>query len=144
MELKELYDKFISEGFNRFYIEGVGGPQSDDVEVLDQRNGLWEVCYIEKGQKSSPIFSSSSKKEAIAFYTKHISSIKHHHLAVMTRSEQKLKKYKTLFDSYGIEFWQNDIPHYNKTNDRVNRLFVFGKDIFKIKELDSLLPLNDI
>jgi|SRR5690554_248477 len=144
MELKELHDKFISEGCNRFYIEGVGGPQSDDVEVLGQRGGVWEVCYIERGQKNSPIFSSSSKKEAVEFYIKHVLSIRHHHVAVMTRSEQIIKKYKNLFDSNGIKFLQNDIPHYNKTNDRVFRLFVFGKDIFKINELDRFLPLNDV
>jgi len=119
LELIELYDKFISDRCNRFYIEGIGGPQSDDVEVLGERNGLWEICYMERGQKSSPLFSSSSKKEAIEFYINHVFSIKHHHLAVITRSEQIMKKYKAMFVSNGVEVWQNNIPDYNKTNDRV-------------------------
>lgn len=48
MELRELYDIFIAEGCNRFYIDGMGGPQSDDVECLGTNSGKWEVYYIER------------------------------------------------------------------------------------------------
>lgn len=143
MELKELYDKFISEGCNRFYIEGVGGPQSDDVEVLGLNNGTWEVCYMERGRKSTPMFSSKNKSDAIEFYSKHVLSIKHHHLVVMTRNEQKINEYKQLFIENNIEFLKNDIPHYSNNNDLVFRLFVFGKSIFKVQELDKSLPFRD-
>lgn len=143
VDLKQLHDKFLSEGFRRFYIEGIGGGQSDDVEVLGFENGNWEVYYMERRQKSTPIFSSTNKKEAIEYYTQHVCGIKHHHLAVMTRSEQKISAYKELLIQHKVEFMQNDIPHYNATNDVVYRLFVFNKDRFKLKEMDASLPFRD-
>lgn len=143
MELNKLHDKFIAEGCNHFYIEGVGGPQSDDVEVLGERNGIWEICYVERGQKSSPLFSSTDKDEAIEYYTKHVLRIKHHHLVVMTRLTKKISEFKEQLTKHNIEFMQNDIPHYNTTDDIVYRLFVFGKSIFKVKELCDCIPFID-
>ncbi len=140
-ELKKLYDEFIAEGFNQFYIEGIGGPTSDGIEILGLNNGKWEISYIERGKKSTPTFSSQNKKVAIDFYKKHVYSIKHHHLAVLTRSEEKATEIKMLLDTNNIEFWQNDILSYAETRNKVYRLFVFNKDIFRIKKLGKSLPL---
>lgn len=134
-ELKQLHDTFIAEGFNRFYIDGIGEPKSDDVEVLSYNHGIWEVCYMERGQKRTPMFSSPNKQEAIEFYKNHVYGIKHQHLVLATRSEQKVADTKALLAKNNIEFWQNDIPNYSKIGDRMYRIFVFNKDIFKVKAL---------
>ena len=141
IELKQLYDEFITEGFNQFYIDGVGGPTSDDVYVLGLNNGNWEVSYIERGKKRAPTFSSPDKNDAINFYRKHVYKIKHHHVAVLTRSKQKATNVMNLLEDNNIEFWQNDMPNYKSVGDIVYRVFVFNKDIFRINELDNALPL---
>lgn len=140
-ELKELYDEFIAEGFSQFYIEGIGGPTSDGSQILGLHNGNWEVCYTERGQRQKPLFSSSNKKEAIDFYRNHVYGIKHHHLAAFTRSKESIEKIKARLGNNNIEYWQNDIPSYSEVGDTVYRLFVFNKDIFRIKEIDETLPL---
>ena len=138
-ELKGLYDEFINEGFSQFFIEGVGGPTSDDVEILGFNDGTWEICYVERGQKQKPIFSSADKKEAVECYRKHVYRIRHHHLASFTRSKEKTEKIKLLLSDNNIVYWQNDIPNYSQVGDTVYRLFVFNKDIFKIREMDKSL-----
>ncbi len=61
----------------------------------------------------------------------------------MTRNKHKLNEFKDLFNKKNIEYSQNNIPHYNEKNDKVYRLFVYGKDIFKIKKLNNSLPFLD-
>lgn len=140
-ELKELYDEFIAEGFSQFYIVGIGGPTPDGTQILGQHNGNWEVYYIERGQRQKASFSSSNKQEAIDYYRNHVYRIKHHHLAAFTRSKEKIEKIKVLLGDNSIEYWQNDIPSYSEVGDTVFRIFVFNKDIYRIKEIDKSLPL---
>lgn len=142
-ELRELYDFLLAEGCKRFYIEGVGGLQSDDVEVLSFTNGVWEVCYMERGLKQPPLFSSADKAEAIAYYKQHVLSMTHIHLVVMTRSLEVFNRYSSKIKNLNIATYQNDIPNYSNANDVVYRLFVYGKDIFKVKEWDETLPFVD-
>ncbi|EDP96151.1 hypothetical protein U8527_14665 [Kordia algicida OT-1] len=136
-ELKQLHDTFIAEGFHRFYIDGIGTPKSDDVEVLSFNHGIWEVFYIERGQKGKILFASPNKQEAIEFYKNHVYGIKHQHLVLATRSKQKVADIKVLLTENNIEFWQNDIPSYSKIGDRMYRIFVFNKDVFKVKKLQK-------
>ena len=143
MELRELYDKFISEGCNNFYIDGIGGPKVDDVECLGLNNGKWEIYYIERGQKSSPIFSTIDKDEAIKFYHDLIMKKEHWHLIAFTRSLNILNSYKNELEKLGVRTIQNDIPHYNTTGDRVYRLFVINKDIFTVKQNLDNVPFFD-
>lgn len=89
MDLKNLYDKLISEGCNNFYIEGVGGPSRDDVVCLGLNGGNWEIYYTERGQKSKPSFSTNNKAKAIKYYHDYILEMEHRHMVVFTRSENK-------------------------------------------------------
>ncbi len=77
----------ISEGFNRFYIDDLGGPIFDDVECLGEIGSEWAVYYIERGQKSDPIFTSTSQEKAIEYYYNHVAKIEHWHMIVCTRSK---------------------------------------------------------
>lgn len=141
--LEALHEKFIKKGYSRFCIEGVGDSYCDDEQVLYYSNGFWEVAHTERGHFYTPTFSSRSLENAIAFYENLMMRIKHNHIAVFTRDDSIKKTYSSLFTNNDIEFWENNIPHYSATNDIVYRLFVFGTDIFKIQELDSLLPYMD-
>lgn len=143
MELKDLYEKFIQEGYTDFYIEGLGGPKSDDVHCLGFENQYWIVYYIERGQKSNPIFSTKDKEVAIRYYTDFVSKIVHWHLIVFTRSIVILSEFKQKLEQLNIKTIQNDIPSYSKTGDRIYRLFVVNKDIFIAKLQINNLPYFD-
>ncbi|MBK8521968.1 MAG: hypothetical protein IPL54_14240 [Chitinophagaceae bacterium] len=143
MELTALYNKFISEGFNNFYIEGVGGPQPDDVYCLGFDNQNWSVYYIERGQKSKPVFTTQDKMDAINFYTDFVSNIEHWHLVVFTRSTRVFNNYKQKLEILNIRTIQNDIPAMSFAGDIVHRLFVVNKDIFSAKSACNDLPYFD-
>jgi hypothetical protein len=143
MELTTLYNKFIAEGYTNFYIDGIGGPQTDDVHCLGFNNPNWEVYYIERGQKSEPIFSSTNEEEAINFYSDFVSRIEHWHLIVFTRSAEILNDFKSKLESKNIRTIQNDIPNYKTAGDRVYRLFAVNKDVFIVKEIFKDVPYFD-
>jgi hypothetical protein len=143
MELTELYNKFISEGYNNFYIEGVGGPRPDGLHCLGYDNKSWSVYYIERGQKSAPIFITQDKNEAIKYYSDFVSRIEHWHLIAFTRSKEILNDYKLKLEKLDVKTIQNDIPALTKENDIVYRLFVVNKDIIKAKSIYNDIPYFD-
>ena len=143
MSLTTLYNQFISEGYTNFYIDGIGGPQTDDVHCLGFNNVNWELYYVERGQKSEPIFSSTNEEEAIKFYTDFVSRIEHWHLIAFTRSAEILNDFKSKLESKNIRTIQNDIPNYKIAGDRVYRLFVVNKDIFIAKGIFDEVPYFD-
>ncbi|MGL5888265.1 MAG: hypothetical protein ACRC3B_00180 [Bacteroidia bacterium] len=140
MELIDLYNNFLSEGYRQFYIDGIGGPIQDDVTCLGFNNPYWEVYYIERGQKSKPKFSTTNKKEAIDYYSNYVSNIEHWHLVVFSRSADKLNEYKYILETQGIRTVQNDIPHFMSSGDRIFRLFVVNKDIFHAQKILAVIP----
>ena len=143
MELIDLYNKFILDGYTNFYIDGVGGPKSDDVHCLGFDNQNWTVYYIERGQKSDPIFSTQDKEDAMKFYSDFVSKIEHWHIIAFTRSTEIFNKYNQKLKELNIRTIQNDIPDFNVTGDRVHRLFVVNKDIFLAKEQFGDIPYFD-
>ena len=143
IKLKELHDELIAEGCRRFYIDQVGGPQSDDVEALYAKDGSWHVSYVERGRKEAPMFSSTSLDDAIQYYRNHVRGIRHAHLILCTRSHETFATYKEVLEQHFIETWRNDIRSFNARDDLVYRLFVFGSDIFRVKELDVGFPVID-
>lgn len=143
MDLIDLYNKFILEGYTNFYMEGVGGTMKDDVHCLEFDNQNWTVYYTERGIKSKPIFSTKDKDIAIAYYTEFVSKIEHWHLIAFTRSIEILTDFKEKLEKLEIKIIQNDIPDFRLTGDRVYRLFVVNKDIFVVKEQIANLPYFD-
>lgn len=143
MELTELYNKFIQNGYHNFYIDGVGGPKPDDVHCLGFDKQNWTIYYIERGQKSAPVFSTKDKDEAIKFYSDFVSKIEHWHLIAFTRSTEILTNYKKKLDKLNIRTIQNDIPAFSSEGDRVYRLFVVNKDIFIAKQQIEGIPYFD-
>lgn len=142
-ELQLLYDRLMASGCNMFYIEGVGGPQADCVEVLCKKGTNWAICYSERGQLFSPIFESDDLEDVIVFYENHILRMDHSHLVIMTRNLEKFNEHKSILEKHNIRTSQNDLPHYKFMNDKIYRLFVINKDVFKAKEIFGELPVMD-
>ncbi|WP_046757160.1 hypothetical protein [Kordia jejudonensis] len=65
-------------------------------------------------------------------------SIKHPHLVIATYSKEKLTDMIALLNENTIEFWQNDIPSYNRIGNTRYRLFVFNKDVIEVQKLTGL------
>ncbi|MEO5911759.1 MAG: hypothetical protein ABIP95_12790 [Pelobium sp.] len=143
MELKELYNKFIKEGYNNFYIDGVGVPIPDDVHCLGFDNNNWTVYYIERGKKSTPIFSTTDKELAIKYYSDFVAKIEHWHLIAFTRSSKIIEEFNQKLGKLAVRTIQNDIPDFKVTGDRVYRLFVVNKDIFVAKNEIGDVPYYD-
>lgn len=143
LDLQQLHDKLLSEGCNRFYIEGPGGPMSDDVDCLGFSNGNWIVYYTERGQESPPVFSSPDMRLAIEFYCDRILKTDHWHLLVFTRSLEIFNRRKAVLDGAGIATVRNDIPDFKVAGDRIYRLFVLNKAIFRARELLDTIPYFD-
>jgi hypothetical protein len=143
MTIQELHDTLLSEGCNRFFIQGIGGPQDDDVEHLGFNGDKWEVYYSERGQRSSLIFATSSEAEAIEYYYEHVIKQEHWHLVVFTRSPDVFNSCKIVLEKNNVKIIQNDIPNYSKSDDRVFRLFVTNKDIFVAQKLLEIVPYYD-
>jgi hypothetical protein len=141
--LKELYNRLIAEGCNRFYIDGIGGPHNDDVECLGFQNGEWLVYYTERGQVGHVLFRSDDQQKAIDYYYRHVMSMEHWHLAVMTRSKEVVNEVRKKLEKRLIKTIQNDIPSYSKQGDVVFRLFVTGKDVFQLDKVLDEVPLCD-
>lgn len=142
-KLQILYQEFISAGYTQFFIDGIGGPVADDVDCLGCFDGIWEVYYKERGQKSIVSFSTPDMQKAIEFYRDRISGIQHWHLIAFTRLEAFMLDYKQKMESLNIKTIQNDIPNYRKQGDYVYRIFVVNGDIFKAKKIYPDLPLMD-
>ena len=141
-DLQELYDKLIAEGCNRFCIEGIGEQLFDDVDRLSFSEGIGEVHYMERGQKSELIFSAD-KDTAIKFYHDHILKFRHTHLIACTRSLDLVNTLNQKLDNAALKTVRNDIPSFNSRRDYVYRLFVINKDIFKAREVLSDVPYID-
>ena len=132
MDFLELEKRLIEEGCNPRNI--AIQTRSDDAFCLDKINGLWSVFYFERGRDSAPIFSSDSKDEAAKFYLKHILKQQHWHIVGFFKNEAQAKNLQGRLDKFGIEYIRNDIPSYKFVGDRRFRIFVVGKDIFKVRE----------
>jgi len=143
MELRDLYNTLIKEGCINFYIDGIGGPKSDDVYCLGFDNKLWTVCYIERGQKSEPVYSTNNRIEAINYYFDFISKIEHWHLILFTRSQKILFDFMEKLVNLNVRLKQNDIPDFCALGDQVFRLFVLNKDIFTVKDILVVVPYVD-
>ena len=144
-DLITLHQEFISKGYNNFFIavDGIRGPRSDDVMVLDYQNELWSVYYTERGNKSAPEFSSPVKSEAINYYRQLVSKIDHLHLAVVTRDERIISKYRDKLLEMNFRLYSNDIKNMYHAGDKVYRLYIINDDIYRIKDVSSKLPYYD-
>jgi hypothetical protein len=142
-DLNGLYNQLLTAGCNRFYIDGVGGPQHDDVDCLGCNQGVWEVYYMERGHASPPFFSTPHLQEAIDYYYQHIMSIEHWHLVTFTRSFQLKENRKIQLQQAGIPIIENNIPNYAQPGDLVYRQFITNEHIFKAKQLLIVVPYMD-
>ena len=141
MNTAELQTRLLDEGCNGFCI-GSCYLQSD-VYCLDQEDGQWIVFYTERGLHAEPIFSSSAENEACEYFFNLITSMEHRHIVGFFREAQHAIDLEQTLNAMGIATVRNDIPYYGGPDDPRFRVFVVGKDIFRVRETLGDLPVRD-
>ena len=109
---------------------------------MEKSGNLWEIFYSERGSKEEPIFSSISETDACEFFYNHILSMEHLHIIGFFKEESSANELENKLSNIGVRIIRNDIPAFMDRNDPRFRLFVIGKDIFKVKEVIPVLPIG--
>ena len=132
MKASELRERLIAEGCNtnNFAVLSRG----DDAFCLDKNGNQWIVFYSERGCDSDPIFSSESEEEACEFFFNYVTRQEHWHIVGFFKSETEAKELEGTLAAIGVKPIRNDIPAYKTADDPRYRVFVVGKDIFKVRE----------
>ena len=143
MTISEIESKLLAEGCNRNQFATGQRGAANDAYCLIQRDGKWEVFYTERGEESSPIYSSASEEEACEFFFNHILSLEHWHLVGWFVNEAEAIDFEKRIAALGVKPIRNDIPFKSRKIDRF-RVFVMGKDIFPVKAAIPELPLKQV
>jgi hypothetical protein len=132
MKASELSDKLIAEGCNanNFAVLSRG----NDSYCLDKKGNEWVVFYSERGCDSEPVFNSTSEDAACNFFYDYILKQQHWHIIGFFKTEREAQELEARVLALGIKAIRNDIPAFNAVNDPRYRVFVTGKDIFKVRE----------
>jgi hypothetical protein len=138
MTLKELENMLIAERYNsQSYCIGSGWPRLGDGFAVDKGKTKFEFFYVERGHKS-PMKEFDTEEEAADFAYEFLSNEKwtrSHNVGFYSSKEEAERRMSVLREA-GIEYF-NDVIPYGGPNDPRYRIFVFGKDIDRVKELDG-------
>jgi len=132
MKASELKERLISEGCNESNFAVLS--QGHDAFCLDKKGNEWVVFYSERGCDSKPIFTAKKEEEACEFFYTYVLEQQHWHIVGFFKDESDAKLLEAQIQELGIDPIRNDIPAYKAANDPRYRVFVVGKDIFKVRE----------
>lgn len=132
MKASELNNMLIAEGCNKSNFAILS--QGNDAFCLNKKGKEWAVFYSERGCDSEPIFSSKSENAACEFFFNYVKKQEHWHIVGIYKNENEAKELEDKIATIGVKSIRNDIPDYQTTNGLRFRVFVVGKDIFKVRE----------
>lgn len=132
MKAEQLTQKLLAEGCNPNSFAVLS--RNHDAYCLNKNGNEWTVFYSERGSDSDPIFKSTNEEEACEFFYRHMINQEHWHIVGFFKDEADAKNLEAALLAINIKPIRNDIPSYKNANDPRFRIFVVGKDIFKIKE----------
>ena len=132
MKVKDLKQKLLSEGCSESIFAILS--RKSDAFCLNKKDGKWAVFYSERGRDSNPIYTSNNEEDACKFFFNYILKQQHWHIVGFFKTESEAIKLGKKLKAIGIEPIRNDIPAYKTANDPRYRVFVVGKDIFKVRE----------
>ncbi len=132
MRISELKNKLIAEGCNkhRFGVMCI----TDDAYNIMMIDNRWEVFYSERGKNSKSIFISDDEQESCDYFYNLILNEKHWHLVGFCKDENDVNQIEDQLKEINVKPIRNDIPAYTNKNDPRYRIFVEGKDVFKVIE----------
>ena len=140
MKASELTELLIAEGCNQSNFSVLS--RGDDAFCLDKKGNEWVIFYSERGCDSEPIFRSKSENNACEYFFNYVKKQDHWHIVGLFKKEEEAKELEGKINAIGIKPIRNDIPAYKTANDPRFRVFVVGKDIFKVRERLGSLQVN--
>ncbi len=138
----ELNDCLLAAGCNpeNYAIESRGSYSGS--HLLHFANGLWQVCYTERGCNDAPTFTSPDEAAACTYFYNFVMGIRHDHCVGFFRTEATAAALSNQLSAYNMTPHTDQIP-YNGPHDPRFRVFVVGIDIFKARHLlGEALPLQ--
>lgn len=135
MNTDELAKRLDEEGFNsQFYCIGPGWQRLGDGFALDKVGDSFEWFYVERGQKREVERVFASEEEACQFVYETLSKDKwaQSHMVGMFKSASEAADLARELSLEGIRSETDRIP-YGGLHDPRFRVFVYGRDVFKIK-----------
>lgn len=144
MNASDLKNKLLEEGCNpdNFCI----GPRgaASDVYCLTKNGSVWQVYYTERGCNSKPIYESVKESEACDYYFEKIMEIRHWHVVGFFEDDDSALKIESELKSVGIDPIRNDMPPISAGGPSIRRVFVVGKDIFRVRKMYAYLPITNV
>lgn len=135
MNINELDRRLEEEGFNSHsYCIGPGWGRLADGFALDKVGDSFEWFYVERGQRGEAERAFTSEEEACRFAYEALSGNKwaRSHMVGMFRSESEAEDMARALALEGIRSETDRIP-YGGPHDPRFRVFVYGRDVFKVK-----------
>lgn len=132
--IKEL-ECYLEENGYSFQELSIGKHRAYQGYIIEKEKGCYNFSCSERGRKT--VLKSFDKEEELVEYA--LDAInksdwaKAHLLACVYNENEILEIERILMDK-NIEYRRNDIPNY-RAGKRAYRLFVFGNDILKLKEI---------
>ncbi len=131
----ELAERLEEEGFNsQFYCIGAGWHRLADGFALDRAGDVYEWFYVERGRRGAAEKVFASEEEACRFAYEALSKDKwsRSHMVGIFESEGAAAELARALSLEGIYSETDRIP-YGGLHDPRFRVFVYGRDVFKIK-----------
>ena len=135
MNIDELAKRLDEEGFNsHFYCIGAGWRRLGNGFALDKEGDSFQWFYVERGQRGEAERVFASEAEACQFVYETLSKDKwaQSHMIGMFESEADAADLVRELSLQGIHSETDRIP-YGGLNDPRFRVFVYGRDVFKVK-----------
>lgn len=135
MNMCELAERLAGEGFNPlFYCIGPGWRRLGDGFALDRVGDSFEWFYVERGGRGRAERVFASEEEACRFAYEALSGYRwaRSHLVGMFESESEAADLSRALALDGVESTTDRIP-YGGPGDPRFRVFVYGRDVFKVK-----------
>lgn len=140
LTLEKLAAQLKAENFNEnFYCIGVGWQKLTDGFALEEvLPGKFEFFYTERGGRNvEKIFEDEDEACRYVYdFLSNIKSAKKHIIGFFQTQEQAQKQIAEL-RKLNVEIFTDSIP-YGGINDRRYRVFVFGNDVDKVRNLIEL------
>ncbi|HEX8070753.1 MAG TPA: hypothetical protein VF546_12430 [Pyrinomonadaceae bacterium] len=135
MNIVELAARLEEEGFNpQFYCIGPGWRRLGDGFALDRVGDAFEWFYVERGQRGAAKKVFASEEEACRFAYDELAKDKwaRSHMIGMFETEAEAAELARALALQGIRSETDRIP-YGGLHDPRFRVFVYGRDVFKVK-----------
>lgn len=142
MNLAELKTRLEEEACSPSHYS-LGNRDPGGAFCIVHEQGMWRIFYSERNLDDEPLFESVDESQACEFFFNYMTTrILHRHLVGYFIVLENAEALAAQLSQHGILTQRNDVPYHGWHDPRF-RVFVTGKDVFKVRELLGVLPIRD-